>query len=57
MADAYLYTWHRDAQKWEFRAIHKSEADAREEGRLLWKAGAAGIKIDVLQTVVCEKRT
>lgn len=53
---AYLYIWDPRARKWCVRGVFDTEAQARAEARLLWKAGAAGIKIDVTQTVVEELR-
>lgn len=54
---AYLYTWDPGERKWLFRGLLPTENAAREKGRLLWAAGAHGVKIDVIQTVVEEKRT
>lgn len=53
---AYLYTWDPRARKWCVRDVLDTEAQARAEARLLWKAGAHGIRIDVTQTVVEELR-
>lgn len=51
-ASAYLYTWDPGSQKWCINDVMQSEEAAREKGRLLWKGGAAGIRIDVIRTVV-----
>lgn len=57
MPEAFLYTWDRTAQQWAVRDVCKSEDEARERGRALWKAGVAGVRIDAVITVVEEKRT
>ena len=49
---AYLYTWDPQSRQWCFNDILGTEEQAKEKGRLLWRAGAAGIKIDVVKTVV-----
>lgn len=53
---AYLYTWDVEARQWCFNDILPTEEAAKTKGRLLWKSGVSGIKIDVLQTVVEQKR-
>lgn len=53
---AYLYIWDPEARQWCFNDILPTEEAARIKGRLLWREGAAGIKVDVLKTVIEEKR-
>ena len=53
---AYLYVWDPVSRQWCFNDLLPTEEAAREKGRLLWRAGAQGIKIDVLMTVVENKR-
>ncbi len=48
----YVYTWHPGSGNWQFRDVVNGEEAAKEYGRLLWRAGAAGIKIDVTKTIV-----
>lgn len=54
---AYVYTWDVMAQKWALNDVLDTEGAAKEKGRALWRAGAAGVKIDAIRTVVEEKRT
>lgn len=56
MSLCYVYTWDTDAQQWLFVDCRESEEEAKILGRILWRAGAKGVKIDALVTVVCNKR-
>lgn len=49
---AWLYTFDKKSGQWCFNDLLPTEEAAREKGRLLWRAGAQGIKIDVIKTVV-----
>jgi len=53
---AYLYVWSKRDLKWCLFDILTTEQQAIDKGRLLWKSGATGIKIDVIQTVVEKRR-
>jgi len=53
---AYIYTWDPVFKKWCFSKTEPTEDAAKIHARILWKNGAAGIKIDVVTTVVEEKR-
>jgi len=53
---ACLFVWDAGSKQWALRDIENTEAEAREKGRLLWRQGAAGIRIDVQKTVVEEIR-
>lgn len=54
---AHLYVWDPASDKWCVNDVLPSEEVAREKGRLLWRAGAAGIRVDVTRTVVETKRS
>lgn len=53
---AFVYVWNRQDQRWLFADMRNTEDEAKQLGRDLWKSGVAGIKIDVINTVVEEKR-
>lgn len=54
---AFLYIWSPGSRQWCARGVFDTEGQARVEARLLWKAGAHGVKIDVIKTVVEELRS
>lgn len=49
---AYLYVYDPVSRQWCFNDLLPTEEAARDKGRLLWRSGAHGIKIDVIKTVV-----
>jgi len=53
---AYIYVWSEKHQCWCFNDIASNEDQAKEKGRLLWKSGVAGVRIDITKTVVDQRR-